>query len=256
VEGHWNDLQASFAQDEARLISEWGKSGGLVQTLTYGPNFVDSGMSAAAARIYDPPIGDGGPVLNILFDTVVTAGVGTIPSLARSMLARGAGEAIAGSTVRSTLAVKNGDALLLERGVKDVGLRQSILNTGFNPAILSDASPTTMTRFDKLFQGSLDAGKAFRGRLGNLSTRARTIEQAVKIDRLGLTPNFESMVRLESGSARFVDVTALNATRDPVRYFQLYRETSMGTIPLREVNAANDIFSATGIRPIMIRTGP
>lgn len=113
-----------------------------------------------------------------------------------------------------------------------------------------------MTRFDKLFQGSFDAGKAFRGRLGNLSTRARTIEQAVELDRLGLTPSFESMVRLENGSARFVDVTGLNAARDPVRYFQLYRETSMGTIPLREVNAANDIFSATGIRPTMIRTGP
>jgi hypothetical protein len=121
---------------------------------------------------------------------------------------------------------------------------------------LGDASPTTLTRFDKLFQGSLDARKAFRGRLGNLSTRARTIEQAVELDRLGLTPSFESIVRLNSGSARFVDVAGLNAARNPVSYFQLYREMPIGTIPLREINAANDIFSQTGIWPTMIRTGP
>ena len=76
-------------------------------------------------------------------------------------------------------------AILLGRGVTDAGLRQSILNTGFNPALLAHASPITLTQFNKLFQGTLDAGKSFRGRLGNLSTRARTIEQAVEIDRLG-----------------------------------------------------------------------
>jgi hypothetical protein len=155
-----------------------------------------------------------------------------------------------------TVATKSGDTLLLERGVTDAGLRQSILDTGFNPAILSDASDFTLNRFDKLFQGSFDAGKAFRGRLGNLSTRARTIEQAAEIDRLGLTPDFETIVRLQSGGNRFVDVTGLDTAGNHASYFQLYRDTSMGTIPLREVDAANDIFLATGIRPVMVRTGP
>lgn len=95
-----------------------------------------------------------------------------------------------------------------------------------------------------------------RGRLGSLSTRARTIEQTVKIDRLGLTPDFETIVRLQSRGNRFVDVTGSDAAGSHVSYFQLYRDTSMGTIPLREVDAANDIFLATGIRPIMVRTGP
>ncbi len=152
-------------------------------------------------------------------------------------------------------AAKSGDALLLERGVTDAGLRQSILNTGFNPAILNDASPLTLQRFDKLFQGTFDAGKSFRGRLGDLSTRARTIETAIGIDRLGLTPEFESVVRLGGGRSRFVDVAGLDAN-GASRYFQLYREAPGGGIPLREINAANDIFSKTGIRPVMIRTGP
>jgi hypothetical protein len=154
-----------------------------------------------------------------------------------------------------TAAAESRDALLLRHGVTDAGLRQSILGTGFNPSILSEASPTTMTRFDKLFQGSFDAGKAFRGRLGNIPTRASTIERAVELDRLGLTPDFEHLVDI-GGRNRFVDVAGLDAGGNRVSLFQLYRETSMGTIPLREVNAANDIFSATQIRPKMIRTGP
>lgn len=40
------------------------------------------------------------------------------------------------------------------------------------------------------------------------------------------------------------------------QYFQLYKEAPLGGFPLREINAANDIFSKTGIRPVMIRTGP
>ena len=137
----------------------------------------------------------------------------------------------------------------------DAGLRRSILDTGFNPSILADASPATLGRFDKLFQGTLDAGKSFRGRLGNLSTRARTIETAVDIDRAGLTPGFEGIVRLDDGRARFAGVVSLNGDK-AIQYFQLYREAAGGGIPLREMNAANDIFSRTGIRPIMVRTGP
>jgi hypothetical protein len=120
---------------------------------------------------------------------------------------------------------------------------------------LNDASEFTLSRFDKLFQGTFDAGKSFRGRLGNLSTRARTIEAAVDIDRMGLTPEFESLVRLGGGRSRAVDVTGLDAN-GPVRYFQLYREAPSGGVPLREIDAANDIFSKTGIRPVMVRTGP
>jgi hypothetical protein len=103
--------------------------------------------------------------------------------------------------------------------------------------------------------GRSDAGKSFRGRLGNLSTRARTIETAVDIDRAGLSPEFESLVRVGGGRSRAVDVTGLDPN-GPVRYFQLYREAPGGGVPLREINAANDIFSKTGIHPVMVKTGP
>ena len=133
-------------------------------------------------------------------------------------------------------------------------LRQSILDTGFDPTILADASSNTLDRFEKLFQGTFNSGKRFQGRLGDIWTRTKTIETAVSIDRQGLSPVFESLVRLRSGRSRFVDVAALDAN-GAVQYFQLYRETSGGGIPLREINAANDIVSQTEIRPIMIRTG-
>jgi hypothetical protein len=106
-----------------------------------------------------------------------------------------------------------------------------------------------------VFQGSLDAGKAFRGRLGNLSTRARTIETAVDIDRAGLTPSFERKIDLGGRRARFVDVAGIDGN-GAKQFFQLYRATAGGTIPLREISAASDIFSKTLIRPVMVRTGP
>ena len=78
--------------------------------------------------------------------------------------------------------------------------------------------------------------KAFKGRMGNLATRARTIETAVAIDRAGLKVAFEHQIDVGNGASRFVDVAALDAARQPVQFYQLYK--------------------ATNIRPTMIRTGP
>jgi hypothetical protein len=70
------------------------------EQLAYSPAFQNNGMSAAAARIYDPPIGGGGFVFNVLFDSAITMGVGGAYQLGKAAIGGVVSRLAAGITER------------------------------------------------------------------------------------------------------------------------------------------------------------
>jgi len=126
------------------------------------------------------------------------------------------------------------DAFLSSEGVASPAVRQQILDAGFDSAAISATdTPATYARFRKLFPDTVNQGKAFKGRLGNLFTRIAEIEYAAQIERSGLLPVFEYEIPVQgqARSKRFVDLVSVDRTTGQVRdYYQFVKADAAGTI--------------------------
>lgn len=92
----------------------------------------------------------------------------------------------------------------------DASLRREMIEAGFSGTIGAD-TPATMARFEHLFPETVQAGKAFSGKLGNIPTRVATVMEAQAMERAGLTPSFEYWTGRNA-----IDLVGLDAARQPV----------------------------------------
>jgi hypothetical protein len=114
------------------------------------------------------------------------------------------------------------DAFLRTEGILDPALRRSIIDAGFARPLGAD-TPVTLARFRKLFPDTIQRGKAFSGRLGDIETRVATINEAAAMERSGLIPRFEFRVSSYRGNAD-IDLVGIDpVTRQPVRAVQFIR---------------------------------
>lgn len=115
---------------------------------------------------------------------------------------------------------------------EDPALQQKILDAGLDTSLLSpDTTPATLARFDKLFVQTVDEGKAFSGRLGNIDTRVATINQAARLEQAGLDPAFEVGVDVGGGKTRYVDLVGTGPQgQQATQYFQFVTKDAAGNV--------------------------
>ena len=93
-------------------------------------------------------------------------------------------------TATSEFSILRQTARFLKEEGLDMSLRRDMIESGFKGTVGAD-TPVTLARFRKLFPETVAAGKSFRGRLGNKSTRVHTIMEARALEQIGLRPKFE-----------------------------------------------------------------
>ena len=131
----------------------------------------------------------------------------------------------------------------------NVVMRRRMIEAGFSGSIGTDA-PVTLDRFRHLFPETVQAGKAFRGKLGNIPTRVATIMEARSMERVGLTPSFEYWTGKNA-----IDLVGLDRTTgEPmspaiqfVKWKRLWRD---------EIPSAFQITHDTGLPLRFVVTGP
>lgn len=149
---------------------------------------------------------------------------------------------------------------LRQEGVNNASVRRSMIRAGFEGSIGSD-TPVTLARFRHLFPETMQAGKRFSGRLGDIGTRVATINEALGMERAGLNVRFEFGVSSPSGRA-WVDLVGLHPTSNlPVRAIQFIRALprlgGIWSFDSRERLNARIIQEALGPQfPEFIITGP
>ena len=121
---------------------------------------------------------------------------------------------------------------------------------GFRNDLLGPDTPITNARFNKLFVQTVEQGKAFSGRLGNIDTRVATVNKAAEFERSGLIPRFEYPVNVDGGK-RFVDLVGLDSrTRQPTNFVQFVKENNSGIIIRSdEIIAAQQIERSLNLSP-------
>jgi hypothetical protein len=130
-------------------------------------------------------------------------------------------------------------------------LRRDLIESGLQQRIGAD-TPITLARFRKLIPDSIRAGKALKGRLGDLDTRVATVNHSLAFERRGLRPIFEYPV---GGSDHFVDLVALDTAGRPVSAIQFGKEVSPGVWNGREIPNQTAIQQGIGIPVVIIKTG-
>jgi hypothetical protein len=136
---------------------------------------------------------------------------------------------------------------VLQQKLIDAGLRTDLLNP--------DTTPATLVRFDKLFPETIDAGKSFSGRLGNIDTRVATINQAAELENGGFLPKFEYGVDVGGDQTRYVDLVGINKeTALPESFYQFVKEDANGIIIRSdELVAAPQIEKALNLPPNTVK---
>jgi hypothetical protein len=164
-------------------------------------------------------------------------------------LSRGA--PIPGGAARTQLPSVPPDEFLAARGISDPALRQKLIDAGLRTELLDpDATPTTLARFNKLFVETVEEGKSFGGRLGNIDTRVATINKAAELERAGYQPRFEYPVDVGAGERRYVDLVGVNGSGQPVEFYQFVKENKAGVIIRSdELTAAQEIEKALKLPP-------
>jgi len=101
---------------------------------------------------------------------------------------------------------------------------------------------------------TISASDARPGTLGKPDHQATAKEEAEKLQG-GQT---EVPIKTENGSkgSRRADAVGTNAETGATEIVQVYRPTPAGNVPKREVDAANDIHNATGVKPRMVPVRP
>jgi len=131
-----------------------------------------------------------------------------------------------------TISTLSAEEFLISRGITDSALRQEIIDSGLRTELLNpELTPQTLARFDRLFVDTVNDGKSFSGRLGNIDTRVATINKTAELEATGAIPRFEFPVDVGGGKMRYVDLVGLDATTlRPTQYFQFVKADSFGTV--------------------------
>lgn len=99
-----------------------------------------------------------------------------------------------------------------------------------------------------MFPQTIDAGKSFLGRFGNIDTRVSTINKAAELERAGLTPRFEFRVDVTNDKIRYVDLVGLK-NGQPQQYYQFVKQDMNGNLYRPdELVAAQQIERARGLQ--------
>jgi hypothetical protein len=175
---------------------------------------------------------------------------------AESVVARGAGAERAAEKAVAVRSTAYGDLVtnakfLQKAGVTNPVLRRQIIEAGFDSSLLGPDTRITMARFNKLFVQTVEEGKAFSGRLGNIDTRVATINHAAVLERSGLLPRFEYPVFVANGEKRYVDLVGLSSeTMQPTVLMQFVKENRTGVV-IRpdELVAARQIEKTLNLNP-------
>lgn len=172
------------------------------------------------------------------------AGTGAEPAAPEPEAFRGPGpnteEELEGGTRAGRTVGQAADEFLASKGIADPVIRQQIIDAGLRTDLLDPVTtPKTLVRFTKLFAKTVNAGKAFSGRLGNINTRVDTINQAAKLELAGLTPKFEFGVDIGSGQRRYVDLVGQDqATGRLVEVYQFVKRDATGMLTRSDESVA------------------
>jgi hypothetical protein len=119
--------------------------------------------------------------------------------------------ALAADVASSEFQALRATARFLKSEGLDMALRRQMIEAGFSGTVGAD-TPLTLARFRHLFPETVQAGKAFSDRLGNIPTRVATIMEARSIEQAGLMPSFEYWTGRNA-----IDLVGLDPmTRQPV----------------------------------------
>ena len=247
------DVNARYARQVAQIESDVnaskiaihndqvavGREEDYVESLTAQLDEIERQSHAAQRKLVSAAslVAGGIPAVAIegglLYDDYRNGNINNISDIPTALIGRKAG-------FGTRVVQRSADEILQNRGVSDAGLRSQILETGFDPRILDNISDSTLERFDKLFQGTLDAGKQFKGRLGNIKTRVATIEQAAHLESKGFDVAFE-FAQDVGGRNRFVDLAAFRKDGGGLdSFYQLVNDP----LPAREISAMYDLIRA------------
>jgi RHS repeat-associated protein len=178
------------------------------------------------------------PDLCIAEAVIVTAAVSTVIATPAGQQAVKAGVQIA-DKVTSWLA---------EKGTQ---LSKEIAAEGMHPQIL----PTGGTMMSRAWNSNKDAPADPKrpGTLGKPDHQA-TVEE----ERQRVGGEKEVTIPTPNGSkgSRRADAVGTNPETGAPEIVQVYRPTPAGNVPKREVDAANDIQNATGVKPTMVPVRP
>jgi hypothetical protein len=157
---------------------------------------------------------------------------------------------------------KAGDKVLEDLGVKK-SIRKAILDTGLLRADLLVPGSSTVARLLHLLVESATSGKARTlkgmtssrsGRLGNVATRALTLEVSRQLEEKGLEPDFEVKVEVQRKGGttedRYIDLvgTTKEGTMDVNQLYQFVKvkqpaqgaRTPLGYIELKDGGFVDD----------------
>jgi hypothetical protein len=179
-------------------------------------------------------------------------GLGSAATLGESAWSNRIETAESGTDVAGGTVLRTPQEFLTSRGITDPALQRRILNAGLDTNLLDpDTTPASLARFDKLFVDTINGGKSFSGRLGNIDTRVATINQAAELELNGFNPRFEFPVYVGSGQTRFVDLVGIDSTgQQATQYIQFVKMNAAGNvIRADEIIAAEQIERALNLPP-------